>query len=139
MKAYVYIDGDGVGDKLEGYIINNDLQRAAELSTRINENLKEMIATLLARDVEIFFAGGDNVFACLDLDRELLHRLLNSFLNWTGITASAGVGTTPAEAFLALRAAKALGGGRLIVRGLDGSEERDRTGQAIHAGADEAP
>lgn len=139
MRVYVYIDGDGVGEKLEGYIIDNDLRRAADLSLRINENLLEMLSGLRAAGAEVLFAGGDNVFAQLDLDRELLHHLLNAFLNWTGITASAGVGTTPAEAFLALRAAKGLGGGRLIVRGLDGIEERKCAGQILHAGLEDAP
>jgi minimal CRISPR polymerase domain len=116
MKVYVYLDGDSVGDRLEGMLIDDDLHRAGELSQRLNEVVQHIAARLAAEGAEIIFAGGDNIFLRMELNHDVLHRSLSTFQTHTGVTASAGAGPTPADAFLALHSAKARGGGHLVVR-----------------------
>lgn len=114
MQVFLYIDGDGIGHRLEGYVVDNDLEAAADLSRRIGRALCDMEQTLVASGAHIIFCGGDNLLAVAELDEFLFRRLLHQFKDSVGCSASAGVGRTATEAYLSLTVAKSMGGGHTV-------------------------
>lgn len=114
MQVFLYVDGDGIGHRLEGYVADNDLEGAADLSRRIAVALNDMERVLVASGARIVFCGGDNLLAMVELDEFLFRRLLHQFKDSVGCSASAGVGRTATEAYLSLTVAKSMGGGHTV-------------------------
>lgn len=112
--VYIYLDGDGIGRRIEAYIVSGDLEGAARFSKHVTEALCAMEEVLNESGAEIVFSGGDNILAKVADLGDVFYDLLKIFFGKTGATASAGVGLTATQAFLGLALAKSLGGGRIV-------------------------
>ncbi|MEN8907560.1 MAG: hypothetical protein ABF289_16535 [Clostridiales bacterium] len=62
MEYYLYFDGDNVGNNLELFLIDNEIEKAKELSTNINVALKDLKEKLMKLGAcEIILFGGDDI------------------------------------------------------------------------------
>jgi len=106
MVKYFAIDGDEVGLKLENYIYQNQLDKATTLSKNINEFLASLQEIVSQNGGVVIFCGGDSILFKIDSIKIGLKKLLDKA---EFCTFSAGLGNTPFEAHIALKAAKASG------------------------------
>jgi hypothetical protein len=123
--VYLGIDGDRIGTKIEGLVIMGDLEAVTDLSERIKLALNKVEEIILSsgQRSRVIFSAGDSILAEMEFDRELCEGLIELFAEISGCTASAGIGRTPADAYLALKLAKSQGGARVLTFG----ELRGRT------------
>ena len=108
---YIYaIDGDDIGEKIERALFNNDLKKAAYISSIIEDTLKELNKEFIRLGAETIFLAGDSL---LVRSNELL-MLPNEMFQCGKMTFSMGIAHTPSNAVLALKKAKGLGKNRII-------------------------
>lgn len=117
MKVYCGIDGDKVGEKIEALIITGQLIEASELSRKVKSAVREIERMVQESGGEVIFAGGDSIFAKIEFDEALCKNLIRIFEEITGCFASAGIGKTPTDAYLALKLAKSSGQGMIKAYG----------------------
>lgn len=117
VMLWLRADGDGVGDRLELALLDNEAVQASQLSHLLQEAVEELARTIRSwQGAEVLFAAGDEVLACVPRDSlgdRLLEDLRTSFKVRTGCSLSVGVGSDPRSATLALRRAKLLGKDRV--------------------------
>lgn len=118
---WLLADGDGVGDRLELSLLDNEATQASQLSQVLREAVEELARTIRSwQGAEVFFAAGDEVLARVPRDsveERLLEDARASFKNQTGCSLSVGVGPDPRSATMALRRAKLLGKDRVSFEG----------------------
>jgi hypothetical protein len=110
------IDGDKVGGIIEAHLIAGDLIEIEKFSRKVTEAM-----TLIEREVKkaggkVIFQAGDSILFQGDFDSTSCEKLLDLYKQITGRTASMGIGKSTAETYLAVKLAKAQGGGRVINR-----------------------
>lgn len=106
-KRFYALDGDNVGQKLEYYIIQDDLAGVASFSVSVSEALKAIREKLNLLDREIIFLAGDGMlFERSTFSEQELRTVQQDFQDATGCTLSVGVGGTALQALLALKEAK---------------------------------
>lgn len=115
MKVYIGIDGDRVGEKVEALIVAGNLKGVAALSRKVKSAIEKIESTIVSSGGKVIFSGGDSILAEMELDEQQCDNLVQMFHDITGCTASAGVGNTPIEAYLALKLAKGSDSERVIV------------------------
>jgi hypothetical protein len=118
-SSYLFADGDSVGDRIELFLMDGDVEAAAQLSVQLQKALEAIINTL-QRDFDgrIILAGGDDVLAAIPSERasvESCNILRGIYKAICGCTLSIGVGRYPERAVDALRRAKLLGRNQVII------------------------
>ena len=113
---FVGIDGDRIGARLEGLIITGAVGEAADFSRRVDLAVRGTAQLLESWGGRVLFAGGDSVLAEMEsaVSEKQWKELTQLFQDATGCTASAGTGSSPVEAYLALKLAKVTQSGRVL-------------------------
>jgi len=108
LKIYVSVDGNRIGSKIEALMIRGDIPGVTALSRQINTARIEVEHQISQLGGEVIFSGGDSVFAQFHSAIKIadVTPLVDLFFSISGCTASAGIGTTPQETYLALKLAK---------------------------------
>lgn len=106
--TFLAVDGDQIGKRLEGAILRNDIDAVVALSNAIRQHFEAVSELLERHGLRVRLTGGDIVIA----EGTVTPFVIETVLALRGvITHSTGIGDTVLEAHLALRAAKAAGGG----------------------------
>lgn len=108
------IDGDKVGATIDAYFIRNNVDALGNFSVKVSSAVEAVRDTVIQGGGTIILCGGDNVLFRGEFEDQWCEELLGTFLALTGCTASMGIGRTTTEAYLALKLAKADGGGRVM-------------------------
>jgi GTP cyclohydrolase III len=116
--VYLLADGDSIGDRLELFLLDGHVEKAADFSDRLRQAL-ETLASALEKDLrgKIIFTGGDDVLALVPaalVSEEACRELQSAYHDICGCTLSVGVGHSPDRAVGALRRAKLLGKNRAV-------------------------
>lgn len=114
IKKVYGIDGDKVGGVVDAYFIRNEISALGVFSTKVAEAMEEIRKAVIRDDGSVVFCAGDSILFQGNFEIQWCERILELFLTITGCTASMGVGDTATEAYLALKLAKADGGGKVI-------------------------
>ncbi len=106
---YVTIDANDVGKRIEKFILGDNLKELSLFSERITSRVLLMKNRIIEGGGEIYMAGGDNIIALVKTEKlkelaEVVRRLNDEEINF-----SIGVSEAIAEAYLALKYAKANG------------------------------
>lgn len=114
--SYIAIDGDNVGRELEYLVVTNQLQKLTSFSKnyhRLMTWLEEALRSDL--NAKIIFSGGDSLLVSQQQLPSLgkLELLKDEFAKRAGTTLSIGIGSTPRQAYFALKLAKAKGKNRI--------------------------
>ncbi len=111
--VFLAFDGDNIGNEIERLILINDITSLEKFSINYERILGKFIKKVLVLpNSSLIFQGGDNFMVCLpifDTLRNMLDSYTREFCFESGTTISVGVGTSPREAFYALKFAKACG------------------------------
>lgn len=110
---YFYVLGDGnhIRERIESYLLNNDLESVSKFSQSLTTaitKIKEL--AISSMNAQVILAGGDDILLSVPREKyqkELIQKLQQAFLSTTGITISFGVGNTIEAAYINLRRAKA--------------------------------
>ena len=104
-SAFIAIDGNQIGKKIEKMIFLNDLEGLADFSVNITQVISDLAVTI-GRYGSIYLSGGDNILA--EVDREKMTELLEQIkdISGTGWEYSTGIGASALDAYLALKCAK---------------------------------
>lgn len=108
------IDGDKVGGIIDAHFIRNDISALQVFSAKVASAMEEIREATIQSNGTIVFCAGDSILFQGDFADQWCKMVLEMFRDKTGCTASMGVGNTATEAYLALKLAKADGGGRVI-------------------------
>lgn len=113
-KVYISVDGDDVGRRLEYFILLNQLEELREFSHIYEQRMQWLLDNIITQlDANIIFAAADSVLAYCYSRQDIFEKLqeihAHFFTDQVGITISVGVGSTPREAYLALKLAKLSG------------------------------
>src|SRR6266540_1489873 len=115
---YALGEGDKICDRVEYYLFNEELEGLSKFSRSLVEAVNTLSSMAVATmNAKVVMAGGDDVLFLIAEDRykkELLLELLEIFKSSTGSNFSFGVGNTITNAYLNVRKAKSLGGGRVV-------------------------
>ena len=118
---YIAIDGDDVGRRIERLIVNNQTHQLSKFSTQY-EYAMDWLEKILESNLktQTIFKGGDSLFAiCSEKQpfaiKSSLEALRKDFYNLSKMTLSMGIGSSPREAYFALKLAKAQGKNRIIL------------------------
>jgi GTP cyclohydrolase III len=105
-RVYFGMDGNQIGRHIETALITGTLDEIEKISQNLSLAIKAVTDRIEANGGKVIFSGGDNIFAEIEFDQDFCEELINTFEKLSGCTASAGIGHTPLETFLALRLAK---------------------------------
>lgn len=108
------IDGDKVGGVIDAYFIRNEVKALNAFSSRVASAVEEIRKAVIQGNGRVVFCAGDSILFQGNFDNVWCVRILDLFQALTGCTASMGIGDTATEAYLALKLAKAGGGGKVI-------------------------
>ena len=115
---YIFGDGDRVREKLEGFLLNQDLESLGSLSRRLSEGIRLIGDELSLRmGAEVVMAGGDDILLRVPVSkygRELLEEVVGIYMEQTGLSISFGVGPTLEQAYLNLRRAKSSNSNKIV-------------------------
>ena len=106
-EVFVAIDGDHVGEALESFLVQRDLEGAQKFSQAVARLFQEYRQRLEQAGATIYICEGDSLLASVP-DAQFAPDLLKD-LATEPCSVSAGLGWDPRSAFLALKVAKALG------------------------------
>jgi GTP cyclohydrolase III len=116
-SAYIAIDGDDVGNKLEFFILMNQLGQLKSFSESFAESFCWLEDRLIENlNANLIFSGGDNLLADVEDNNELVNKLdlfKSDFLRQSGCSLSIGLGASAREAYMALKLAKVSGKNRV--------------------------
>jgi nucleotidyltransferase/DNA polymerase involved in DNA repair len=108
------IDGDKVGGLIDALFIRNEINAMSVFSAKVASAMDEIRNAVIQGKGSVVFCAGDSILFQGNFEEHWCEKILHLFLTMTGLTASMGVGNTATEAYLALKLAKADGGGRVI-------------------------
>jgi GTP cyclohydrolase III len=119
-SLYVLLDGDRVGEKIDGHYLRNDVHDLYLFARELDDAVARLAASIRGIGGTIYLAGGDNVLGTVEnLDAFLT--LFDSSRPGLPVPFSVGIGEDARQAHLALRVAKANGFGTVVrVRAVDG-------------------
>lgn len=120
---FIRIDADNIGDQIELALMNNDIEKAKEIASSVENFMRELKKKLtLNPDFKILMAGCDDILLVFDGDKlevsRLLEEIRSDFFSRTSFTISIGVGDNLFQAMFNLKKAK-LSGKNMVV-GLSG-------------------
>jgi hypothetical protein len=107
------LDGDKVGRVIEGMFVRGEVDSLRKFSGAVVAALKCLADSVAEQGGDVILAGGDSLLFEGDFDDRSCQALLDRFAELTGCTASIGSGVSIRDAYLALKLAKANGGGQL--------------------------
>lgn len=116
--SYMFFDGDGIGDTLEIFLIENRIREAKDFSEILTQTMNEL-RDILERntDVEIIICGGDDLLiktlACIDCEG-IVNSIRSKFSSRTGHTMSCGIGDDVPTSVRNLYTAKLYGKNRVL-------------------------
>ncbi len=113
-KKVYGIDGDKVGGLIDALFIRNEISAMSVFSVKVASAMEEIKNVVIQSNGSVIFCAGDSILFLGNFEEHWCEEVLNLFLTITGRTASMGVGNSATEAYLALKLAKADGGGRVI-------------------------
>lgn len=112
-RFYFAADGDDVGHYLEYLMLRNESAKIFEFSKLFHKAMLWLENELIESfEAEIIFTGGDNVLARIKKTEHiinLIEKVRIEFQIKAGSTLSIGLGSTPREAYFALKLAKTSG------------------------------
>jgi len=108
------LDGDKIGSAIEAYLIKSETQSLSEFSVKVINVLEAIKERVLKKAGIIIICAGDSIMFQGGFDDDWCKSILQQFQISTGRTASMGIGKTPINAYLALKLAKADGGGKIV-------------------------
>ena len=115
------IDGDKVGGVIDAYFIRNEIKSLGAFSSKVAYAMEEIRKAVIQGNGIVVFCAGDSILFQGIFDNLWCERILDLFQALTGCTASMGIGNTATDAYLALKLAKADGGGKIVCSALKGS------------------
>lgn len=114
---FLAIDGDDVGRQLETYIVTNQVEHLTSFFQQFQASMKWLEIMLIdTYDANILFNGGDNLLATIAQNKfslSSINMIRSQFSENAHRTLSIGIGTSPRNAFIALKLAKAGGKDRV--------------------------
>jgi hypothetical protein len=117
-SLYIFGDGDRVRERLEGFLLSQDLESLGSLSRRLSEGIRLIGDELSLRmGAEVVMAGGDDILMRVPAskyDRKLLEEVVSVYMEQTGLSISFGVGPTLEQAYLNLRRAKSSNSNKIV-------------------------
>jgi nucleotidyltransferase/DNA polymerase involved in DNA repair len=113
VKFYGF-DGDKIGSIVELYIIKGELDALSLFSRNVSTILAKIRDDIVGNGGSVIFCAGDSILFNGQFDDAWCKKILDDFAVATGRTASLGVGDSSMVAYLALKLAKAMGGGRVF-------------------------
>ena len=111
---YYGLDGDKIGSVIEAYIVKDEFDALSRFSRNVSTALEVIRADVLEKQGFVVFCAGDSILFQGQFDGDWCKRTVNTFASITGRTASLGVGDTMMASYLALKLAKAMGGGIVL-------------------------
>lgn len=114
---YFGFDGDSTGDYLEMAFEQSSEEEVRQRSQIVHEvigELKKLIYKVTKDNKSVLFAEGDNILFKGPYRASLLNDLQRIYKERTGLTGSIGYGKNLPEVALAMRLAKAKGGGKIM-------------------------
>ncbi len=114
IKKVYGIDGDKVGAVIDAHFIRNEIDALGVFSAKVAVAMEEIRNIVVQGSGRVVFCAGDSILFQGNFDDSWCEEILDLFQALTGCTASMGVGDTATEAYLALKLAKADGGGRVV-------------------------
>lgn len=109
-KIYICFDGDRIGEKIQFFFMNNDIEAAREFGSRFDNIVAHIVHSMAKFDIECVFRGGDSLvfFSEKEVNAENIIHVFGD------VTFSVGIGHTLELASLSLVKAKALGRAQLV-------------------------
>jgi minimal CRISPR polymerase domain len=118
MQIYVMGDGNKIRERIEFYLLSNDLESLKHLSQSLVhgvEALRDM--AIRTMNAEIIMAGGDDLLLRVDrahYRKKHLEDMSDIFAKTTEASISFGVGVSIESAYVNLRRAKASKSGHIV-------------------------
>lgn len=113
MTYYVLLDGDRVGESIDGHYLRNDVSGLERFARELDAAVASLAESIRALGGTIYLAGGDNILgAVTDLDAFLA--FYEAARLRLPLPFSVGIGDDARQAHLALRVAKACGFGAVV-------------------------
>ena len=117
---YVLLDGDRVGEKIDGHYLRNDVHDLYLFARELDDAVARLAASIREIGGTIYLAGGDNVLGTVE-DLDAFLAMVDASRPRLPVPFSIGIGEDPRQAHLALRVAKANGFGTVVrAEGVDG-------------------
>src|SRR5258708_510233 len=114
IERFYGLDGDKIGGIIDAHFIRNNIEALSTFSENVTFAVESIKDSVAQGGGSVIFCAGDSVLFRGKFDDLWCENLLMLFLAQTGCTASMGVGRSASDAYLALKLAKADGGGRVI-------------------------
>lgn len=111
---YYGLDGDKIGSIIEAHIVKDESDALSTFSHNVSMALEAIRADVLQKKGFVVFCAGDSILFQGQFDVDWCKHTLSTFVSTTGRTASLGVGDTMMASYLALKLAKAMGGGIVL-------------------------
>ena len=119
-SVYVLLDGDRVGEKIDGHYLRNDVHDLYLFARELDDAVARLAASIREIGGTIYLAGGDNVLGTVE-DLDAFLALFDRSSARLPVPFSVGIGGDARQAHLALRVAKAAGLGTVVrAQGHDG-------------------
>jgi Cu/Ag efflux pump CusA len=120
---FVAIDGDLVGRKIEKLIISNALEELVQYSHSINDSVENIRLVADSVGGKTYLQGGDSLLIEVSSYKSFIEEF-DAIRIKLAATFSVGIGKNVVEAYLALKFAKSVGHGSIVlVEVLDGELE----------------
>jgi GTP cyclohydrolase III len=117
---YVLLDGDRVGEKIDGHYLRNDVHDLYLFARELDDAVAKLAASIREIGGTVYLAGGDNVLGTVE-DLTAFLAMFDTARPRLPVPFSVGIGENPRQAHLALRVAKANGFGTVVrAGGVDG-------------------
>ena len=117
---YVLLDGDRVGEKIDGHYLRNDVHDLYLFARELDDAVARLAASIREIGGTVYLAGGDNVLGTVE-DLAAFLAMFDTARPRLPVPLSVGIGEDPRQAHLALRVAKANGFGTVVrAGGVDG-------------------
>jgi GTP cyclohydrolase III len=117
---YVLLDGDRVGERIDGHYLRNDVHDLYLFARELDDAVARLAASIRGIGGTIYLAGGDNVLGTVE-DVTAFLALFDRSRPQLPVPFSVGIGGDARQAHLALKVAKANGFGTIVrAEGVDG-------------------
>ena len=109
---FIYVLGDGnkIREKIEYYLLRNELEDLAAISKGISDAIQALKSFAISTmDAEIIMAGGDDILFRVKYDKykkEYISQLSEVFQKISSCSISFGTGESIEEAYISLRKSK---------------------------------
>ena len=116
--SYIFLDGDSIGDKVELYLLNEDIGGAVLLQSAIQSTMQVLRAQITENEeFEMLMYGCDELLFSArtsSINTIFLDEIRKVFYYRTGCTMSGGIGTSLRQALENLRRAKLSGKNKIV-------------------------